>query len=66
MTEDLKVGILILNDGNIQFTGADIPISAILDARDRMLEFVRGQVVRPQIPRPEPDGVPERQDEGEG
>jgi hypothetical protein len=50
MQDEDNVAILITTQGSIQLTGADIGIGALMDAREHLLEYIRSQVIRPQVP----------------
>jgi hypothetical protein len=48
--ENNNIAILITQQGQVQFTGAEIGVGAIVDASETLRQFVRGHVIRPQIP----------------
>lgn len=55
-----NVGMLIMQSGRVELTGADMGIGAAMDARDAILQWIRSQVVTVQIPQPEPADAGDR------
>jgi hypothetical protein len=56
MPEEDNVAIIITQSGRVELTGAEISHGAAMDAREVLLQYIRSQVIRPQVVSQAPEG----------
>ena len=61
-----NVAIVIMQSGRVELTGAKISHGSVMDAREALLQYVRAQVIAPQIPQQSPEATATEPEKGEG